>query len=369
MATRKSEFDQLQSDGADTWGDHLVPVETQNQLRLDDSLPQSPVATTTSFHEEQSDFPFEEHLQQLPYFRNKMVAVSTKWGGVQRLLRDRENQLEMSLGNMVLFLEGAEQLVEWVGQWAGPDVTSDSPVVSPPPARQPSPGRRTAQPGQRQGQPAHPGRTKPRPQERPATTEHDGAPRPERPPERHGQEHRAPCPEPRRPAERKRHPTHPRPQEAANAAAGPPTHDRSPGRSPANGGAPSRSSARGAGPSAALRPRPGQPAGGAGRSPAPAKTGHAGTAWRRGTSHGSDEPRRRPRGSRARAPRSSAPGTAPHAARAERADQPQPHEPESNPQDATMAGVVYGPETTARAAISTRKPKTAEPARHADRPQ
>ena len=119
MATRKREFDQLQSDGADTWGDHLVPVETQNQLRLDDSLPQSPVATMTSFHEEQNDFPFEEHLQQLPYFRNKMVAVSTKWGGVQRLLRDRENQLEMSLGNMVLFLEGAKQLVEWVGQWAG----------------------------------------------------------------------------------------------------------------------------------------------------------------------------------------------------------------------------------------------------------
>ena len=122
VVARKSEFDELQTDGEETWGDHLVPMETVNQLRLDDSLPQSPVATTTTTSpddREQNDFPFEEHLQQLPYFKNKMAAMTTKWGGVQRLLRDREGQLEMSLGNMVLFLEGVEEVVVWVGQWAG----------------------------------------------------------------------------------------------------------------------------------------------------------------------------------------------------------------------------------------------------------
>ena len=114
---RKNEFDHLQEEGGHggQWAEHLVPVETQNQLRLDDSLPDSPVATETSPEDEEgNDFPFEEHLQQLPYFRTKMVAVTTKWGGVQRLLRDRESQLEMSLGNMVVFLEGAGQLVSWV---------------------------------------------------------------------------------------------------------------------------------------------------------------------------------------------------------------------------------------------------------------
>ena len=120
MWSRRRELEELQSEGGDSWGDYLVPEETQNQIRLDDSLPHSPVTTTTSPGDrEENDFPFEEHLQQLPYFRNKMVAMTTKWGGVQRLLRDRESQLELSLGNMVLFLEGAEQQVEWVGQRAG----------------------------------------------------------------------------------------------------------------------------------------------------------------------------------------------------------------------------------------------------------
>ena len=63
---------------------------------------------------DETDFPFEEHLAQLPYFRNKIRAIATKWADVQRLLRDRENQLEMSLGNMVVFLEGVDGFLDWV---------------------------------------------------------------------------------------------------------------------------------------------------------------------------------------------------------------------------------------------------------------
>ena len=98
------------------WGDHLLPEETQNHLPSDDSQPESPAAMDTA---EETDFPFEEHLQQLPYFRTKMRVMSVKWGEVQRLLRDRENQLELSLGNMVVFLEGVEQLLTWIRDQTG----------------------------------------------------------------------------------------------------------------------------------------------------------------------------------------------------------------------------------------------------------
>ena len=73
------------------------------------------------------DFPFEEHLAQLPYFRNKMNAMTTKWGGVQRLLRDRENQLEMCLGNMVVFLEGVEEFLTWIRNQGGLKCLSSAP--------------------------------------------------------------------------------------------------------------------------------------------------------------------------------------------------------------------------------------------------
>ena len=66
--------------------------------------------------QDETDFPFEEQLSQLPYFRTKLKAIATKWTGVQQLLRDRENQLEMCLGNMIVFLEGAEGLVRWAEQ-------------------------------------------------------------------------------------------------------------------------------------------------------------------------------------------------------------------------------------------------------------
>ena len=114
VTAHKNEFDLLCREGGQgsQWGDYLVPEDTQNNLPSDDSQPQSPVALETE--EEDVDFPFGEHLEQLPYFRNKMHAVTANWGGVQRLLRDRENQLEMSLGNMVVFLEGVEEVLTWI---------------------------------------------------------------------------------------------------------------------------------------------------------------------------------------------------------------------------------------------------------------
>ena len=74
--------------------------------------------------QEENDFPFIEHLSRLPYFKNKARAMATKWAGVQRLLRDRENQLEMSLGNMVLFLEGVDEFLLWVQNQRGLDCIS-----------------------------------------------------------------------------------------------------------------------------------------------------------------------------------------------------------------------------------------------------
>lgn len=69
---------------------------------------------TVTTDEEEADFPFEEHLGQLPYFSNRLRTVATKWGDVQRLLRERENQLELCLGNMVVFMKGVEEFLTWV---------------------------------------------------------------------------------------------------------------------------------------------------------------------------------------------------------------------------------------------------------------
>ena len=113
MAAREAEFESLQAEGGrgGQWAEFLIPEETLNDLPSDDSQPESPATMET---EDEADFPFEEHLQQLPYFRNKLRTMTTKWGGVQRLLRDRENQLEMCLGNMVVFLEGVDEFLTWV---------------------------------------------------------------------------------------------------------------------------------------------------------------------------------------------------------------------------------------------------------------
>lgn len=70
-----------------------------------------PIHTATT---DEADSPFEEHFAQLPYFRNRLRTVATKWGDVQRLLRERENQLELCLGNMVVFMKGVEEFLTWV---------------------------------------------------------------------------------------------------------------------------------------------------------------------------------------------------------------------------------------------------------------
>lgn len=118
VTAHRDEFKFLRAEGGSEgqWSGHLIPDNVLKQLPVDDSQPQSPVtmATVTNDDNDEPDFPFEEHLEQLPYFRTKIHAMTTKWGGVQRLLRDRENQLEMCLDNMVVFLEGVNSFLEWI---------------------------------------------------------------------------------------------------------------------------------------------------------------------------------------------------------------------------------------------------------------
>ena len=77
--------------------------------------------------EEATDFPFEI---QLPYIRNRVKLAAKKWSSVQRLLEEREHQLEMSMGSMVAFLEAVAELLTWTEEKLRLDALSATPPAS-----------------------------------------------------------------------------------------------------------------------------------------------------------------------------------------------------------------------------------------------
>ena len=52
----------------------------------------------------------------LPYIRSRMKGADDKWTSVKQLLREREHQLEMCMGNMVVFLDNATELLDWLNE-------------------------------------------------------------------------------------------------------------------------------------------------------------------------------------------------------------------------------------------------------------
>ena len=52
----------------------------------------------------------------LPYVRSRMKGMDDKWSSVKQLLRERESQLEMCMGNMVVFLDNATELLNWLNE-------------------------------------------------------------------------------------------------------------------------------------------------------------------------------------------------------------------------------------------------------------
>ena len=96
------------------------------------------VTTSNIYHlflfagEEATDFPFET---QLPYIRNRVKLAAKKWSSVQRLLEEREHQLEMSMGSMVAFLEAVAELLTWTEEKLRLDALSATPPASLPALR------------------------------------------------------------------------------------------------------------------------------------------------------------------------------------------------------------------------------------------
>ncbi len=50
----------------------------------------------------------------LPYVRKQTHALKEKWASVQRLLQEREQQLETSTGSYQAFTEHAHSLLSWL---------------------------------------------------------------------------------------------------------------------------------------------------------------------------------------------------------------------------------------------------------------
>lgn len=78
--------------------------------------------------EEATDFPFD--TTQLPYIRNRVKVAAKKWSSVQRLLQEREHQLEMSMGSMVAFLEAVAELLNWIEEKLRLEALSAAPPAS-----------------------------------------------------------------------------------------------------------------------------------------------------------------------------------------------------------------------------------------------
>ena len=50
----------------------------------------------------------------LPYVRKQIQSLHAKWASVQRLLENREQQLETSMGSYQAFTEHAQSLMAWL---------------------------------------------------------------------------------------------------------------------------------------------------------------------------------------------------------------------------------------------------------------
>ena len=65
---------------------------------------------------------------QLPYIKRRTSPIFAKWAKLQKLLKEREQQLEMSSGSMQDYLERFQNLLDWIDQ----ELQQDALVVVPP---------------------------------------------------------------------------------------------------------------------------------------------------------------------------------------------------------------------------------------------
>ena len=72
-----------------------------------------------------SDFP---PPSQMPYVKRRTSSILSKWTKLQRLLKEREQQLEMSSGSMQEYLEYLQNLLDWIDR----ELKQDSLVATPP---------------------------------------------------------------------------------------------------------------------------------------------------------------------------------------------------------------------------------------------
>ena len=77
--------------------------------------------------EEATDFPFDV---QLPFIKNRMKMAEKKWSNVKQLLHERENQLELSLGTTVVFLQTVAELLTWSAEKLQLEAVSATPPAS-----------------------------------------------------------------------------------------------------------------------------------------------------------------------------------------------------------------------------------------------
>ena len=65
---------------------------------------------------------------QLPYIKRRTSSIFAKWAKLQKLLKEREQPLEMSSGSMQDYLERFQNLLDWIDQ----ELQRDALVVVPP---------------------------------------------------------------------------------------------------------------------------------------------------------------------------------------------------------------------------------------------
>jgi hypothetical protein len=63
----------------------------------------------------------------LPYVRKQTDSMNRKWNNIQRLLLDREQQLELSSGSYRTFIEHAQDLLAWLDGKLGMGALSGAP--------------------------------------------------------------------------------------------------------------------------------------------------------------------------------------------------------------------------------------------------
>ena len=131
---------------SEVWADHLVPDECHSDLPSPSeesgmshdvisyqTLCNSPdlwylnVPCSLLTGEEATDFPFDV---QLPFIKNRMKMAEKKWSNVKQLLRERENQLELSLGTTVVFLQTVAEQLTWLAEKLQLEAISATPPAS-----------------------------------------------------------------------------------------------------------------------------------------------------------------------------------------------------------------------------------------------